>query len=125
MIFYQGNKTVKKETLIRCVTCDDTDMVAVKCGPDLEINQCRVCGGIWLDRDELEKLQSLGGFYLKNIDKENQTVIQSGKARLCPRCNLNLENMPHPVKKNIMIDRCIKCGGLWLDSGELLKISKV
>lgn len=41
---------------------------------------------------------------------------------LCPRC---VEDMEKLVKKDVVIDICKKCGGMWVDSGELEKLAEI
>ncbi len=39
----------------------------------------------------------------------------------CPRCDGNLKESKF---EEILIDTCDKCGGVWLDSGELEQLTK-
>lgn len=38
---------------------------------------------------------------------------------LCPKCNIEMDEVR---KLDVIIDACSKCGGIWLDKGELDKI---
>ena len=70
-------------------------------------------------------------FYRKNQEaiaklREKMKVAEQAKAAgkssmRCPRCDGNLKESEF---EEMLIDTCDKCGGVWLDSGELLKISK-
>jgi Zn-finger nucleic acid-binding protein len=115
---------MKPEEIVKCLNCEDTDMIAIKCGHELVINQCKKCGGIWLDRGELEDLKNLGEFYLKNIDDASKPKIEKNRIRECPLCHIVLETTSLPKLENIKIDRCSNCKGLWLDRGDLIKITK-
>ena len=43
--------------------------------------------------------------------------------RWCPRCpELVLERKWFSDKKQVEIDQCPKCGGIWLDAGEFTRI---
>lgn len=53
----------------------------------------------------------------KSIDKNT-----GEKLLLCPRCKINMKKL---VKKNVVIDICKKCGGMWVDAGELEKLAKI
>ncbi|HXG91524.1 MAG TPA: zf-TFIIB domain-containing protein [Blastocatellia bacterium] len=44
-----------------------------------------------------------------------------GKVLACPKCDGSLVEINY---ENIMIDRCDKCNGVWLDAGELEQLSK-
>lgn len=37
----------------------------------------------------------------------------------CPRCNIYMKKLK---KKDVIIDVCKKCGGMWVDAGEHEKL---
>ena len=44
------------------------------------------------------------------------------KYLLCPRCSVNMKKL---IKKDVVVDVCSKCGGMWVDAGELDKLVKI
>lgn len=40
----------------------------------------------------------------------------------CPRCDVHMDKL---VKKDVVIDICKKCGGMWVDAGELEKLGEI
>ncbi|MFH2021430.1 MAG: zf-TFIIB domain-containing protein [archaeon] len=38
----------------------------------------------------------------------------------CPRCNINMKKIK---KKDVIIDVCDKCSGMWLDDKEIEKLA--
>jgi hypothetical protein len=40
---------------------------------------------------------------------------------LCPRCGKYMKKL---IKNSIIIDVCLKCGGMWADKGEIEKLAK-
>jgi len=40
----------------------------------------------------------------------------------CPKCGMELIEIDY---KNIKIDKCSQCSGIWLDAGELETVSKI
>jgi hypothetical protein len=69
--------------------------------------------------------------YLKRTRRHDARAIEKIRARIrvaaeakaagistmaCPRCDGSLKES---IFEGIMIDTCDKCGGVWLDSGEL------
>lgn len=54
---------------------------------------------------------------IKKIDKKTGEQLL-----LCPRCR---EFMQKLVEKGVVIDVCKKCGGMWVDAGELDKLVKI
>lgn len=59
------------------------------------------------------------------FEKLNQAAMlrltnrESAEARVCPIDRFKLENS---TIEGVIVDRCPKCNGLWLDSGELEQI---
>jgi len=41
---------------------------------------------------------------------------------VCPRCRIDMDKL---VRKNVVIDVCPKCGGMWVDAGEIEKLSEI
>ncbi len=70
-------------------------------------------------------------FYRKNQEaveklREKMKVAEEAKAAgtssmRCPRCDGNLQETK---VEDVSIDTCDKCGGVWLDSGELEQLTK-
>ena len=66
----------------------------------------------------------------KNIMEERQIKLAEGeKGRLkklhymrCPKCGMELTEIDY---RNIKIDKCFSCEGVWLDAGELEAVSKL
>jgi hypothetical protein len=40
----------------------------------------------------------------------------------CPKCGMHLVEIDY---KGIAVDKCTSCEGIWLDSGELERVSKL
>jgi len=70
-------------------------------------------------------------FHRKNTEaveklREKMKVAQEAKAAgtstmICPRCGGSLKEGKFD---DVSLDTCEKCGGVWLDSGELEKVTK-
>ena len=86
------------------------------------LDHCRSCNAVWLDGGELEALEL--GVARSRADLEAQLEVERARegARqvstigLCPRCQRALE--PRGVN-GVEIDQCRRCGGIFLDHGEL------
>jgi len=93
---------------------------------DVEIDHCNNCGGIWLDRGELEIL-------LGHSEKAAQLLRSfridhkcAEKKRKCPICLKKMQKViVGSVDHKLLIDKCTKGDGLWFDRGELQNILKV
>ena len=100
-----------------CPVCENP-MVELELD-QIEIDHCLHCGGIWLDTGELELLLETDEDRerLKNFLIEDGSVIE--KKYPCPICNKKMTKVFVGEEKKILIDRCKKNHGLWLDKGEL------
>ncbi len=94
---------------------------------DIEVDVCQEgCGGLWFDWLELKKVdeqhEAVGADLLDVKRDETLTVDQSAR-RECPRCD-GIVMMRHysSVKREIEVDECAKCGGYFLDYGELNRL---
>ena len=82
-------------------------------GPNIIIDVCPKCNGIWLDEGELGKLlkdRILSNYLTKHIGTKSRSPM------ICPRC-ANI--MDIEKADDVEVDVCLTCGGVWLDSGEL------
>jgi len=104
-----------------CPVCENA-MITLEL-EDVEIDHCTDCGGIWLDAGELELLlgdpaeskQLLSSFKIDPRATENR--------RRCPICSKKMNKIIIGVSAPpLLIDRCPKGDGLWLDKGELHNI---
>jgi len=62
-------------------------------------------------------------------EEKHKTLANDEKSRLkdlhymmCPKCGMELIEIDY---KNIKIDKCSECEGIWLDAGELETVSKL
>ena len=113
--------TVREETLFDQLTYD----------------VCERCGGLWLDKGELDKItvQTPGSveFCTTEALRESgaggvdEPVLQKRlrHARSCRRCpGRPLTKMHFMGDSKILMDYCTNCGGMWLDGGELERVNE-
>ena len=80
------------------------------------------CGGIWFDATELERVSASAASTLHTIWQVPVSNVKLTEPRLCPRCDLVLDRKWFSDTKQVEIDQCPKCGGIWLDAGEFTRI---
>ncbi|RKY36356.1 MAG: hypothetical protein DRP78_03900, partial [Candidatus Omnitrophota bacterium] len=88
----------------------------------VKVDLCDNCKGIWFDWMELVKLdESNEGFgnALKDALADSRTNDESRGKLNCPKCGLPMHIHKYVSAKEINVDECYKCGGFFLDSGEL------
>ena len=66
------------------------------------------------NQEAIEKLR-------EKIKVAEQAKAAGTSSMRCPRCDGNLKESKF---EEMLIDTCEKCGGVWLDSGELMELSK-
>jgi hypothetical protein len=67
-------------------------------------------------REEAEKKRKLAAEMLKRQTQEQRDTAQKLHFMKCPKCGQDLVEVAF---KDVQIDRCFHCNGVWLDSGEL------
>jgi len=72
-----------------------------------------------LHYEKLKKIEEEKHKHLAKAEKEHLKKLHSMR---CPKCGMELIEIDY---KNIKIDKCSECEGIWLDAGELDAISKI
>lgn len=109
---------------MKCLNCgrEMVNYEVHKISGKLSYDLCESCGGLWLDRGELDRMAFKVQGDIEFCSEEEVGKI-SESVKKCPRCN---ELPLHKVKflgcSNIVLDHCSNCGGFWLDGGELQQI---
>ncbi len=103
---------------MNCPGCHQPSLVETMAKGGVLVDVCKTCKGVWLDRGKV--------FLLSRKPKELERLLTSEtdepvlSDRQCPRCHVNLEEMPF-LRRDLLVDRCPECEGYWFDSGELTK----
>ncbi len=112
---------------MQCPAC--THVLSEKIIGGVKVDVCENgCGGIWFDNFEMEKFDErheMQGEKLLDIKVNSSVKIDHSKRRNCPRCESQIMmRYFFTAKREIEIDECPKCAGMWLDVGELSAIRK-
>jgi Zn-finger nucleic acid-binding protein len=100
--------------------------VTVRANPGtlIQIDQCQKCGGIWCDKwelfpidpDEAERADHFDGALLAAPSGPRQRSLY------CPRCTAAMQECKDPaLPATLLLDRCLRCEGIWLNRGELTR----
>jgi Zn-finger nucleic acid-binding protein len=86
----------------------------------VQVDICQGCGGVWLDRGELEKLYGTWGIVQIEGHVEQPRRVAPPSSEMidlgCPACEGQLVALR---VKGGALDGCTGCGGVWVDHGEL------
>lgn len=84
------------------------------------------CGGLWFDAFELKKVDEAheaAGEALLQIPRRSDRVVDREKRYSCPKCpDIVMRRYYSSVKRQVAVDECPNCAGVWLDDGELAAI---
>ena len=93
---------------------DRTALMEVKLD-DRVMDQCPLCGGIWFDFAELERVFTRETHVLRRLLPESGTQPQPDADGLpCPRCGETLIRM-RAGHRAVIYYGCLTCYGHWLD----------
>jgi uncharacterized protein len=102
--------------------------VAQKYENTVDIDRCEQCGGTWVGKGELERIQEQ-----KIVDRSTELrqpedtvadALEMARQRdlpgiACPVCGDPAERKEYGLASQIIVDACVHGHGLWLDKGEL------
>ncbi|RJP67085.1 MAG: hypothetical protein C4539_10625 [Ignavibacteriales bacterium] len=74
----------------------------------------------YIAKEELERKKKLAAENQKKMLEEERAKLKDLHFMHCPKCGMKIVEIDY---KNIRIDQCSGCGGVWLDKGELEQVS--
>jgi len=87
------------------------------------------CGGVWLDSQVLDYFRSPSepmGESLLEIRRNPAAHVDPGRRRICPKCRFySMEKYNFSPDTKVVLDACNRCGGIWLDGGDLDSIREI
>ena len=95
---------------MKCLRCEQTEMVLSLTKQGVEIDVCPECGGVWLDQGEL--------FYFtkrpKELQKELNEAIKRGERsdRICPKTGDGMLAL-RLFNGDLALDYSSGSGGIW------------
>jgi Zn-finger nucleic acid-binding protein len=85
----------------------------------VEVNGCKECAGIWLDRAELDLVEDP---HFSQDDFKGSLVTEKKPSTFsCPVCGTNMYEFDYRYN-DLHLDLCPKKCGWWLDSGEVERV---
>lgn len=108
---------------LSCPKCDDAALEAVTLD-ELEVERCPVCEGLWFNRGELAELLRRATQRVATIMEGEDELDHDAVPGKCPRDGRPLMTVPSARVRDIRIDSCLVCQGIWLDGGEFRRIKR-
>ncbi len=104
---------------MQCPTCRDQSLHASMTQQGVEVDYCRQCQGVWLDKGEI--------FYFTKRPKElaeaflHAQTITPASPRLSPKTGKPMQEMRF-LDGRLVIDVCPDTEGMWCDDGEIERL---
>lgn len=114
-------------TTLKCPH-DSAPLATEKYEANIEVDVCRQCQGMWLDKGELEAIEEASEHdYRKQLDTIRDQAEDSFHVAEqladspihCPKCHAEMDKREYAYCSRIVIDTCPEGCGVWLDAGEI------
>jgi hypothetical protein len=73
----------------------------------------------YIKRQELERIKKMREQAAKATAEQEKVDLKKQHWMRCPKCGMELDEVEF---KNVVVDACFACGGMFLDHGEIDKI---
>jgi len=85
----------------------------------IEVDACPNCRGMWLDLDELDRLEDVT---FDQDEYKGSLIHRAAETGYpCPRCESNLREFQYRLY-DLRLDYCENKHGFWLDAGEDVRV---
>jgi Zn-finger nucleic acid-binding protein len=107
---------------------DGEKLFPVQYEGDVFVQECTKCKGTFLDRGELEKIEEAHEHDFRGALTRMPDIVAGAYERArqraegelsCPKCGSEMETREYAYCSQVMINKCVRCGGIWLDRGEV------
>ncbi len=91
-----------------------------------EVEACDRCGGLFLDRGELDRVAAphQGDLEFSTVHGDSHQHEDAYGPTPCPRCDgVTMDKVEFNIYTNIILDHCPRCSGFWVDGRELKRIN--
>ena len=102
---------------------------------DVTVDVCDACEGVWLDNGEFPRIRA----WHQSLEQQDFAELDTHESRseeflrsfladmdtatmLCPRCQKPALEELDLDYSGVVLDRCLQCGGVWFDGGELEQV---
>jgi Zn-finger nucleic acid-binding protein len=105
--------------------CPDCDLeLELRDFNGVSLDVCTRCAGIFFDEGEVGAVHAQGEGAFSDLDEmarpaEPFTADGTHRLRVCPGCQHGMSPYRYLYASPIVLDACDKCGGLWIENGEL------
>lgn len=111
-------------------TCPDCKIIlSAKDFHNVKIDACSNCAGIFFDEGEVNTLRLDGNAVLTEVEDAIVPAVEKAEfgepTRHCPSCTTAMDKYRYLYNSPVMLDSCGKCGGVWVQDGELEQMRQI
>lgn len=111
-----------------CPACKEK--MALENYEGVKIDRCNSCQGTWCDKGELQQIietkeKTFDSKMIVKLKVLKDWKVSAGEAnsdRPCPRCGKMMRTVNYKDVPGLLIEKCQKNCGVWLDKNELEKV---
>lgn len=107
---------------MECPNCKDNKLAVVMTKQGMQVDFCPRCEGVWLDKNEIYHFAKSPSDLKTKM--EEAMKIQKPSSRISPASGKPMVELPI-LGGAINIDYCLESEGIWLDKGEINKLSAI
>lgn len=116
----QRVQTKTPEELFECPACLGIKMSKLRLSPNLTLDACQRCGGVWFEAGEITALRQYDPAVLWAVLKQRPVAAASSyheHTLACPVCDNHLKR-----NTKLRLDACKDCLGVWFDHASLKRV---
>lgn len=106
---------------MRCPKCAGS-LHGVDSREGVTLDFCDGCKGLWFEAGEVASYFELTSDV---PDLDTARATQTSSAWSCPKCSTALVSFRYGAPGDLVVDRCLSCGGIWLDRGEVPALERL
>jgi len=100
---------------MQCPKCQSNELKPQDLLGNIEVDHCAKCNGMYFEKGEM-------GAYLhfsKDLPNYKDLLKEAKPSCTCPECQGQMKELKYVPDKELFVDYCENCGGVWLDGGEV------
>lgn len=113
---------------MNCPRCKS--VLASKQYENINIDNCAQCGGIWLDKGELQPILTARDIHFshelieKTLKEAHSSIPKADVIALlaCPKCSEPMHALNYNYSSGVIINTCPNGHGIWFDKDELEEV---
>lgn len=107
---------------LKCPKCNTPTLKSFKTSEGVTVDLCDKCKGLWLDKGETAKSAEMES----DFPDYKYSMSTARKVSLkCPKCQADMVIVKYYQDSALEVEHCEKCGGIFLDAGEISKVESV